>query len=73
MCVLVADTSVLIDLERGAFLGDIFRLPFQFAVPDLLFRRELRGPLGDRLKGLGLREEELTPAEVTRAASPSYS
>ena len=46
MAVLVSDTSVIIDLERGALLDDLFRLPFEFAVPDLLFHRELAGPLG---------------------------
>ena len=32
--VLVSDTSVLIDLERGSFLQPAFRLPFEFVVPD---------------------------------------
>ena len=67
MAVLVSDTSVIIDLERGTLLEDLFRLPFEFAVPDLLFRRELAGPLGDRLVALGLRVEELTSIEITRA------
>jgi hypothetical protein len=67
--VLVSDTSVIIDLERGSLLQDVFRLPFEFAVPDLLFRRELQGPLGAQLTALGLRVEELTPDEVTRATS----
>ena len=67
MAVLVSDTSVIIDLERGALLDDLFQLPFEFAVPDLLFRRELEGALGDRLIALGLRVEELTSVEVTRA------
>lgn len=40
MKVQVSDTSVLIDLERGTLLETCFRLPFQFAVPDLL--REIR-------------------------------
>jgi hypothetical protein len=65
--VLVSDTSVIIDLERGSLLEDLFCLPFEFAVPDLLYRRELQGDLGDRLRALGLRVEELTPAELTRA------
>ena len=67
MPILVSDTSVIIDLERGAFLEDLFRLPFEFAVPDLLFHRELAGELGDRLIALGLRVEELAPAELSRA------
>jgi predicted nucleic acid-binding protein len=67
LAVLVSDTSIIIDLERGNFLEDLFRLPFEFAVPDLLFRKELEGPLGDQLIELGLRIEELVPAELTRA------
>ncbi len=69
MAILVSDTSVIIDLERGALLEDLFQLPFAFAVPDLLFHRELAGPLGDRLVAFGLRVEELTPAELTRATT----
>lgn len=68
MPVLVSDTSVIIDLERGSLLEELFLLPFEFAVPDLLFRRELTiDGLGDRLIALGLRVEELSPAEVARA------
>lgn len=69
MPVLVSDTSVLIDLERGKLLDDMFRLPVEFAVPDLLYARELVGPLGDHLVALGLRVEVLTPAELTRATT----
>ena len=67
MPVLVSDTSVLIDLERGRLLEEMFRLPFEFSVPDLLYTRELTGPLGDQLVALGLRVEVLTPAELSRA------
>lgn len=67
MSVLVSDTSIIIDLERGQLLEEMFLLPFEFAVPDLLFSRELAGPLGVRLVTLGLRIEELTPVELTRA------
>jgi predicted nucleic acid-binding protein len=65
--ILVSDTSVIIDLERGALLEDLFRLPFEFAVPDLLFERELNGALGARLVELGLIVEELSSAELARA------
>lgn len=67
MPILVSDTSVVIDLERAGLLEDIFLLPFEFCVPDLLFQRELAGELGDRLIQLGLRIEELTSAELRRA------
>jgi hypothetical protein len=43
MRVLVSDTSVLIDLERGSRLEVIFSLPYEFTVPDVLYRRELGG------------------------------
>jgi hypothetical protein len=69
MPVLVSDASVIIDLERGVLLEDLFQLPFGFAMPDLLFHRELTGSLGDRLVALGLRIEELTPAELARATT----
>lgn len=69
MAVLVSDTSVIIDLERAGLLDEMFLLPFEFAVPDLLYARELEGDLGDRLIALGLRVEELTAAELRRATS----
>jgi hypothetical protein len=68
MAVLVSDTSVVVDLERGGLLERIFQLPHEFAVPDLLFDRELKGELGDRLVALGLRVEPLTGGEVATAA-----
>jgi len=67
MKVLVSDTSVLVDLERGGLLEAVFRLPVELAVPDLLFERELRGHGGERLVELGLRIEELDAAGVRRA------
>ena len=50
-------------------MEDLFRLPFDFAVPDLLFHRELAGDIGDRLIALGLRVEELGPEELSRAVA----
>ncbi len=73
MSILVSDTSVIIDLERGLLLDHLFRLPFEFAVPDLLFHRELEGPVGKRLVALGLRIEELTPVELARATAARRS
>lgn len=67
MPILVSDTSVLIDLERASLLEEMFLLPFEFAVPDLLYGRELAGELGDKLVQLGLRIETLTADELRRA------
>lgn len=67
MTVLVSDTSVLIDLERGNLLEWIFSLPYEFAVPDVLHEREIAGQWGDRLKEHGLRVERISPAGVRDA------
>lgn len=67
MRVLVSDTSVIIDLERGHLLDTCFKLPFEFCVPDLLYRRELEAYGGPALIDLGLRVEGLTNAELTDA------
>jgi hypothetical protein len=61
MRVLVSDTSVLIDLERGGLLEAAFCLSWEFAVPDLLYKRELRDHNGPDLLRLGLRVEALDP------------
>ena len=72
MNVMVADTSVLIDLERGGLLEQCFSLPYQFTVPDMLYRNELAGrrdgpEFGESLLALGLRVEELEGSEVSGA------
>jgi hypothetical protein len=78
MTILVSDTSVIIDLERGHLLDACFRLPQEFAVPQLLYDRELAEFGGPELVKLGLRVEELTPTELTavqtiRRAHPKLS
>ena len=67
MIVLVSDTSVLIDLERGGFLEAVFSLPYEFAVPDVLYRQEMEGEWGENLVARGLRVEEISAAGVTNA------
>lgn len=67
MLVLVSDTSVIIDLERGEILESIFRLNYEFVVPDLLFEEELKPYGGDRLLKLGLQVAELDGVDVGRA------
>jgi|SRR5688572_18422623 len=51
---LVSDTSVLIDLERGNLLQATFKLPTPLVVPDVLYERELSATSGPMLKTLGL-------------------
>lgn len=59
MKVLVSDTSVLVDLERGSLLGATFSLPVTLAVPDLLYEQELSNHNGPQLLNLGLKLLEL--------------
>ena len=67
MEVLVSDTSVLIDVERGSLLDACFSLPFSFVVPDLLYRRELQEHGGPGLIQRGLKIEELEGDGVSLA------
>lgn len=67
MRVLVSDTSVLIDLDRGDLIERAFGLTFELAVPDVLYRRELQDFDGQRLVDLGLRVEELEAEGVADA------
>lgn len=67
MKILVSDTSVLLDLERGDLLDACFHLPYEFAVPDLLYNKELANFGGPELIARGLRIEELTGDEVAAA------
>ena len=69
MKVLVSDTSLLIDLEHGSLIESAFRLPFEFAVPDLLYERELKDYGGADYLRLGLRVEELDGKAVAVALS----
>ncbi|MCO7633669.1 PIN domain-containing protein [Pseudomonas guariconensis] len=77
MQLLISDANILIDLEEGELLDQLFMLPYQFTVPDILFFDELEIQHGHLLeRGLGL--GELTSetmryaAELTsRTAGPS--
>lgn len=64
MMVLVADTSVLIDLERGGLLAQAFSCGLTMVVPDLLYDRELEHENGLLLRQLGLGILALSPDEV---------
>ena len=67
MDILVSDTSVIIDLERGQLLEAVFKLPYGFAVPETLYRNELEVYGGAQLVALGLKIETLSGEEVMTA------
>lgn len=64
---LVSDTSVLIDLERGGMLEALFQLPFDVGVPDVMYEREIKSWDGPDLVGMGLQVLELEAAGVALA------
>lgn len=67
MIILVADTSIFIDLGRGELLEAAFSCGLTMVVPDLLFRRELQTENGAYLKRLGLGVVSLSAKEVAFA------
>lgn len=73
MVILVSDTSVLIDLDRGGLLEAAFSCGLTMVVPDLLYERELAEENGPWLRQLGLGVIGLTPAEVSLAQEVNTS
>lgn len=78
MIILVSDTSVLIDLERGGLLEAAFSCGLSMVVPDLLYMKELEPENGAILRKLGLGVVALTPDEMSlaqqlRAQRPALS
>lgn len=67
MIILVSDTSVLIDLEHGGLLEAAFSCGLTFAVPDLLYTKELEPENGPYLCSLGLGILTLSPEEMALA------
>ena len=69
MILLVSDTSVLIDLERGDLLPLAFATGIPMLVPDLLYANELESYNGNYYRSLGLQVVSLQPDEVSFAQS----
>src|SRR3972149_10019446 len=56
--VLVTDTNIWIDLDNGGILVEVFRLPYQFLIPDFAIPELIR-PRWETLEVLGLEAQEL--------------
>jgi hypothetical protein len=67
MAILVSDTSVLVDLERGGLLEPAFGCDLTMIVPDILYERELHDHNGQYLRALGLGVVGLSPSELELA------
>ena len=56
---LISDANILIDMEEGELLTQLFQLPYQFAIPDILFVEELEEEHA-HLPGIGVDQQETT-------------
>lgn len=68
---LVSDTSVLIDLERGGLIEVSFMLPYKFAVPDVMYERELKNYGGPEFIKQGL--EVIESSDAISALATQYA
>ena len=59
MRLLISDANILIDMEAGALLETLFRLPMQFGIPDLLYYEEIE-PGSPGLETMGLHIMEVS-------------
>jgi len=65
MLLLISDANILIDMEDGNLTPVIFQLPYEIAVPDILFELELRERHSHFLQA-GLKVKSLTAESVKK-------
>ncbi|MHB8253086.1 MAG: PIN domain-containing protein [Acidiferrobacter sp.] len=63
---LISDANVIIDMDIGGLIKQMFRLDYEFAVPDVLYEEELKDSHSN-LPKLGLKQLELQPKSVDYA------
>lgn len=59
MQILISDANILIDMEEGNLIEELFRLPYVFSIPDILFYEEMEEE-HQYLIDLGLQLDELS-------------
>lgn len=59
MQLLISDANILIDMEAGALMETLFRLPMRFGIPDVLYYEEIE-PGTPGLEALGLQVMEIS-------------
>lgn len=60
---LISDANVIIDMEAGGLIKQMFNLDYEFVVPDVLYEEELKED-HPNLQKLGLKRRELQAAAV---------
>jgi hypothetical protein len=66
MRMLISDADILIDMEAGALMQTLFKLPMIFGIPDVLYDEEIK-PESPGLEDLGLQIMEVNPEYVKYA------
>ena len=66
MLLFISDANILIDIEDGNLTPAIFRLPYEIAVPDILFELELREKHSHLLLA-GLKVKSLNAESMSKA------
>ena len=66
MLLIISDASVLIDIECGKLTAEMFSLPWQFAVPDILFFEELEERHSHLIK-CGLISKTMSGVQIAEA------
>ena len=74
MQLLISDANILIDMEEGELINQMFQLSYQFSIPDILFDEELEEE-HSHLLDLGLHINELSGETMVYAMEliPRYS
>lgn len=67
MQLLISDANILIDMEEGQLMNDMFRLPYAFRVPDVLYFEEMED-MGANWLSLGLELGVLSGDSVSRVS-----
>jgi len=62
--ILINDTNIWIDLKHVNLVEEVFKLPFEIGVPDILFNEELMDRDGELLLKNNLNIIEMTPEEL---------
>nr|DAY63878.1 MAG TPA: hypothetical protein [Caudoviricetes sp.] len=62
--IIINDTNIWIDLKYTNLLDEVFQLPYEIAIPNILFNDELKEKDGDLLEERGVKILEMTDEEV---------
>lgn len=68
MQLLISDANILIDMDDSGLLSSLFKLPYEFVTPDVLFEEELKENHPDLLD-LGLQIKSIESSFINYAFS----